>query len=87
MFAKEIEDTKKNQVEILELRNTVTKKRNTISLSMPSSEMQMREEITQCLEAGSIRITQSEHQRKKPYSTHKKGKNRSSGTCGALTKI
>lgn len=55
MFNKEIEDMKKKQMEILELKNTITKKRN-------NTLLEMTEEIIKEFEDKSIKIIQAEQQ-------------------------
>ena len=79
--SKEIEDIKKNQMVILELKNTIIKIENSVD---NLSRFEGTEEIISVLEDKAISITQWEQERESRF--FKKNRNRALGTCGTITK-
>lgn len=57
MLSKEIEIMKKNQIEVLELKNTITKKRNNVSQGVSSSAMHITEELNHVFKVRFIKIS------------------------------
>ena len=90
--SKETEDKKKNHMEIFELKNLITEKKNKPSMEGFNIRMEEAEERINELEDRTIEITQSEHQKKKRLKKTEKQKPKQNkkpivpGTCGTVTK-